>query len=127
MKFLYTTLFALLVSVIGVAQRTANASPSSDFKTIKGSFIESEFHFENALTNQESSDVLSWAKGNEPNMVIDVSSDGKQLTLKLTADYNQRALYEKLFFQINVDEITSTVNGKPVTTNKETFFVLHNL
>lgn len=126
MKFLYTSLFVIVFSTFAFSQRVATASPSSDFKTLKAGFVESVFTFNEPLSAQESADIVQWAKGNEPNVLITVTSDNKQLTLQLTADYNQRALYDKMFYQISVEDISVNLDGESVVLSKEAFFEKFN-
>ena len=126
MKFLYTAIFVFIFSTFAFSQRVANAYSSSDFKTLKGGFVESVFTFNEPLSAQESANIIQWAKANEPNVLITVTPDNKQLTLQLTADYNQKALYDKMFYQISVENITVYHNGQPVALSKEAFFEKFN-
>lgn len=127
MKFFYTLIIALSFCTVSFSQRTATASAGSDFKTIKAGFVESALTLDQPLTAEESTQILNWAKGNEPNIYITISADQKQLSVKLTEAYNQRGAYEKLFYQINVESIVAMVNGKPVSLSIESFIEKFNL
>jgi len=127
MKFLYTALFVLAFSTFGFSQRSATASATSDFKTLSAGFVESVFTFNEPLSMDESSNILNWAKGNEPNLYITLSADKKQMTLKLSADYNQRALYGKAFYQLNIEDVIITENNQQIRLSTEAFFEKFNL
>ncbi len=122
MKLLYTAFFVFAFSVLGFSQRIATASASSDFKTIKSGMVETSFTLNEALSEMEKNDIIQWAEANSPHMKIAVSDDRKQLTLLVSPDYNVRAVYEKTFVQLNIEEIAMTSEGKKITLNKESFF-----
>ncbi len=127
MKSLCTAIFVFAFASIGFSQRTATASEASDFKTIINGFVESEFTFNQPLTEAEKTDITKWAKANEPNIYISVSADNNRLTLKLSPEYNERTLYKKTFFQINVMEIITPANGSQNAMDMDAFFELFNL
>ncbi len=122
MKLLYTALFVFVFSVISFSQRIATASASSDFKTVKSGTVETYFTLNEALSETEKNDIIQWADANSPHLKITVSADRKQLTIQVSPDYNVRAVYEKTFVQLNIEEITITSEDKNVTLNKESFF-----
>lgn len=122
MKFLYTAFFILAFSALGLCQRIASASVESDFKTVKNGFVESVFSFNQALTEAEKNEIISWAKANEPDMFISVSADNTALTLKLSPTFNERTLYHKTFAQLNISEVTVTSNNTQNTLGLEAFF-----
>ncbi len=122
MKFFFTTLLILLIGGSVFAQRVATAAPTSDFKTVQSGYVETVFTLNEALSSQEVADLLRWAEGNDPHVKLTIDNNGKILVLQLAPDYNQRALYEKTFFQMNIDLIHATVNGVAKTMSIADFF-----
>jgi len=54
-------------------------------------------------------------------MYINVSADNKQLTLRLSPEYNIGVLYDKTFHQLGVEEVVVSVNAKTIVLTKDKF------
>jgi hypothetical protein len=108
-----------------MAQHTATVSSKSDFKTVSGKMIISEFTLDTELTKAEEVEITDWVKNNAQIMTLTI--DGKKLKFELSEAYNARGAYEKFFIQCGITSLQVQRNNETKVVSLEEFFTLFNL
>lgn len=122
-KFLCICL--VLCGLTSFAQHTATVSAKSDFKTVTGKMIVSEYTLDTELTQAERSEITAWVNANASIMMLKI--DGKSLKFSVAPESNERDVYEKFFLQCGINQLTIKTGKESKTVSLSEFFTLYSL
>jgi hypothetical protein len=108
-----------------MAQHTATVSSKSDFKTLTGKMIVSDYVLDTELTAAEKAEITAWVNSNSSIMTLKV--DGKNLKFSVTPESNERNVYEKFFLQCGISTLTIKTGKETKNVTLSEFFALYNL
>lgn len=107
-----------------MAQHTATVSSKSDFKTLTGKMIVSDYVLDTELSASEKADITAWVNGNPGIMTLKI--EGKKLKFSVSPEYNERNVYDKFFIQCGINALTVTTGKESKTLTLSEFFTLYN-
>ncbi len=122
-KFLCMCL--ILCGLSSIAQHTATVSSKSDFKTVSGKMIISEFTLDTELTEAEEAEITDWVKNNA--QIVTLTIEGKKLKFGLGEAYNARGTYEKFFIQCGISSLVVQKGNETRVVSLDEFFAIYNL
>ncbi|MFM9986192.1 MAG: hypothetical protein ACKVOK_13220 [Flavobacteriales bacterium] len=115
----------ILCGLTSIAQHTATVSSKSDFKTLTGKMIVSDYVLDTELTAAENAEITAWVNSNSAIMTLKV--DGKTLKFSVTPESNERNVYEKFFLQCGISTLTIKTGKETKNVTLSEFFALYNL
>jgi len=124
MKCLVTLVCAVL-SFTAFTQHKVQVAENSDFKTIQNDLVTSTFVFDAQPSANAIQAFDNWSAANGQLGAFDES--GLILTTTFKTALNDRNVYSKMFYLLEIDVLEVTVNGQKKMMDKEQFFANFNL